>query len=127
MCSPATSMAPGSPSATGATPPSVLSGPATIRSSSATSATVRAMGETCVRGSLSAPSGPSSSIAPVIGTRPAVGLIAASPQKCAGSRALAPESVPSPHADPPAAMIAASPPLLPPGVRSRSYGLFVRP
>ncbi len=84
-------------------------------------------GDTCVRGSLSAPSGPSSSITPVIGTRPAVGLIAASPQKCAGSRALAPESVPSPHAEPPAATIAASPPLLPPGVRSRSYGLFVRP
>ena len=78
-------------------------------------------------GRSSAPSGPSSSITPVIGTRPAVGLIAASPQKCAGSRALAPESVPSPHADPPAATIAASPPLLPPGVRSRSYGLFVRP
>jgi hypothetical protein len=51
----------------------------------------------------------------------------ASPQKWAGSRTLAPESVPTPQAEPCAAMMAASPPLLPPGVRSRSYGLFVRP
>ena len=32
-----------------------------------------------------------------------------------------------PRAEPPAAMIAAAPPLLPPGVRSRFQGLFVRP
>ena len=57
----------------------------------------------------------------------AVGLIEARPQKWAGSRTLAPESVPSPQGEPPAAMIAASPPLLPPGVRARSYGLLVRP
>ncbi len=61
------------------------------------------------------------------GTSPAVGLIDASPQKCAGSRTLAPESVPTPQGEQPAAIAAASPPLLPPGVRSRSHGLFVRP
>ena len=61
------------------------------------------------------------------GIRPAVGLSEASPQKWAGRRTLAPESVPSPHGDSSAAIAAASPPLLPPGVRSRSYGLLVRP
>ncbi len=63
---------------------------------------------------------PSSSSTPVSGTRPALGLSEASPQKWAGRRALAPESVPRPHGEPCAAMIAASPPLLPPGVRARS-------
>jgi hypothetical protein len=43
-----------------------------------------------------------------------------SPQKWAGRQTLAPESVPSPHGEPCAATIAASPPLLPPGVRVRS-------
>jgi hypothetical protein len=57
---------------------------------------------------------------PVTGIRPAVGLSAATPQKCAGRRTLAPESVPAPHAEQPAATAAASPPLLPPGVRERS-------
>ena len=38
---------------------------------------------------------------------------------------LPPESLPIPSGDHLAAMIAASPPLLPPGVRSKSYGLFV--
>ena len=36
-------------------------------------------------------------------------------------------SLPKPSGDPAAAMIAASPPLLPPAVRLRSQGLFVRP
>ena len=115
------------PSGTGARPPSRPSGPAMMLSTSATSATERASGPTCVRGSPSVPSSPSSSMTPVSGTRPALGLIDARPQKCAGRRTLPPESVPSPHGEPCAAMIAASPPLLPPGVRVRSYGLFVRP
>ncbi len=41
----------------------------------------------------------------------------AMPQKCAGWRRLPPESLPSPQGEPQAAMIAASPPLLPPGGR----------
>ena len=101
-------------------PPSRPSGPAITPSASATSATPRASTPTCVRASPSAPIGPSSSITPVTGTRPDVGLIAASPQKCAGRRTLAPESVPRPSAEPAAPTIAASPPLLPPGVRAGS-------
>lgn len=56
-----------------------------------------------------------------------VGFRAAMPQNVAGTRTLPPMSVPNPMGDPRAAMIAASPPLLPPGVRSRFHGLFVRP
>ena len=40
---------------------------------------------------------------------------------------LPPKSQPNPKVEPPAAMMAASPPLLPPGVRDRSQGLLVRP
>ncbi len=96
----------GSPSATGTTPPSRPSGPAMRLKTSATSATERASGPTWVRGSPSVPTWPSSSTTPVSGTRPALGLIDARPQKCAGRRTLAPESVPSPHGEPCAAMIA---------------------
>ena len=64
---------------------------------------------------------------PWSGTRPAVGFKAASPQKCAGSRTLAPESVPSPKAEQPAAIAAASPPLDPPTECDNAYGLLVRP
>jgi hypothetical protein len=63
----------------------------------------------------------------VIGMRPAVGFNVAMPQKCAGIRRLPPESVPSPQGDMPAAIAAASPPLLPPGDRWVSYGFSVRP
>jgi hypothetical protein len=49
------------------------------------------------------------------------------PQKAAGSRTLPAASLPKPIGEPQAAMSAASPPLLPPDVRVRSYGLFVRP
>src|ERR1700751_1078124 len=38
-----------------------------------------------------------------------------------------PPSLPTPPAEQPEAIAAASPPLDPPGVRSRSQGLFVRP
>src|ERR1700721_1696347 len=58
---------------------------------------------------------------------PEVGLKAQIPEKCAGSRTDPPLSLPSPAADIPAAIAAASPPLEPPAVRSRSQGLFVRP
>ena len=53
---------------------------------------------------------------PVSGTRPAVGLRPAMPQAWAGWRMLPPESEPSPRGDPPAAMMAASPLLLPQGL-----------
>ena len=49
------------------------------------------------------------------------------PQTWAGWRMLSPVSLPMSNGAPPAATIAAAPPELPPGVRSRSYGLFVRP
>src|SRR3972149_12251229 len=40
---------------------------------------------------------------------------------------LSPVSLPISNGEPPAATIAAGPPLLPPGVRERSYGFDVRP
>jgi hypothetical protein len=49
------------------------------------------------------------------------------PEKCGSSLTLPAASLPNPTGEPPAAIIAASPPLLPPGVRVVSYGLFVRP
>src|SRR5260370_8031541 len=57
---------------------------------------------------------------PVKGIRPDVGLRPAIPQKWEGMRMLPNPSVPKPKGDPPASMIADSPPLLPPGVRERS-------
>ena len=64
---------------------------------------------------------------PRSGVRPCVGFSAAIPQNAAGMRTLPPMSVPMPSGEPPAATIAPSPPLLPPGARSRFHGLFVRP
>ncbi len=124
--SPAIESADGSPRGTGTHPASTPSGPARTLAAIAISATDRAIGPTWVRGSPSIPSDHSSSITPVTGISPLIGLRAARPQKCAGSRTLPPESVPIPSAEPPAAMIAASPPLLLDGVRARSWG-FVRP
>src|SRR5439155_20973443 len=56
-----------------------------------------------------------------------VGLSPQIPLKCAGTRIDPPPSLPTPPADIPAAIAAASPPLDPPGVRARSHGLLVRP
>ena len=64
---------------------------------------------------------------PVRGTRPLVGLIPAMPHTWAGWRMLSPVSLPMSNGEPPAATIAPAPPLLPPGVRARSYGFDVRP
>src|SRR6476646_8152852 len=64
---------------------------------------------------------------PAAGTRPGVGLSPQIPQKCAGTRIDPPPSLPTPPAEHPEAMAAASPPLDPPGVRERSQGLLVRP
>jgi len=49
------------------------------------------------------------------------------PVCAAGPRTEMARSVPSPRGDMPAAMAADSPPLDPPGVRSRSQGLFDLP
>ena len=49
------------------------------------------------------------------------------PQKCAGMRSEPLMSLPRSSGDRPAATAAAPPPELPPGVRSRFHGLFVRP
>src|SRR3981189_1909492 len=64
---------------------------------------------------------------PVEGMRPGVGFSPQIPQKCAGTRIDPPPSLPTPPAESPAAMAAASPPLDPPEVRVTSQGLFVRP
>src|SRR2546425_10343483 len=57
---------------------------------------------------------------PVKGIRPDVGLRTAMPQKWEGIRMLPNPSVPKPKGDPPAAIMAESPPLLPPGGPERS-------
>src|SRR5438094_6946163 len=54
---------------------------------------------------------------PVAGMRPGVGFNPQIPVKCAGTRIDPPPSLPTPPADKPAAIAAASPPLDPPGVR----------
>ncbi len=64
---------------------------------------------------------------PVRGTRPLVGFSPAVPQTCDGWRMLSPVSLPMSNGEPPAATMAADPPLEPPGERSRSYGFEVRP
>ena len=73
------------------------------------------------------PPSPQGTMWPVRGTRPEVGLSPARPQNADGTRMLPPVSVPRSIAEPPAAMIAPAPPLLPPGVRPTSYGLLVWP
>merc|ERR1719188_2343420 len=61
------------------------------------------------------------------GTMPYVGLCPQTPQKCAGFRMEPPMSEPSSSAESPAAMAAAEPPELPPGILDRSHGLLVVP
>ena len=122
--SPPTSTFAGSPSGAGTTCGSSPSGPAMIGRTSSRSSTRRAIGPSCVNDSNS-PSNPGQ--CPVLGTRPLVGLIPATPHRWAGCRMLLPLSLPMSNGAPPAATIDAAPPLLPPGVRSRSYGFDVRP
>src|SRR3954453_6786996 len=64
---------------------------------------------------------------PVIGMRPWVAFSETIPVCAAGPRTEMARSGPRPSGDIPAAMAADSPPLDPPGVRSRSQGLFERP
>ena len=87
-------------------------GPAMIGRTSSRSSTRRAIGPSCVNDSNS-PSYPGQ--CRVLGTRPLVGLIPATPHRWAGWRMLLPLSLPMSNGAPPAATIAAEPPLLPPG------------
>jgi hypothetical protein len=64
---------------------------------------------------------------PAADTRPGVGFNSAIPQQCAGMRIDPPPSLPIPPAEQKEAIAADSPPLDPPGVRSRFQGLLVRP
>ena len=79
------------------------------------SSTRRAIGPICHSASIQPPAGGKW---PVRGRRPEVGLMAAHPQKAAGSRTLPAQSLPRPSGEPQAASSAASPPLEPPGVRA---------
>src|SRR5712664_2081288 len=58
---------------------------------------------------------------------PGVGFSPQMPQKCAGTRIDPPPSLPTPPAEHPAAIAAASPPLEPPALRDKSQGLLVLP
>src|ERR1700682_2985252 len=59
--------------------------------------------------------------------RPGVDFKPQIPEKCAGTRMEPPPSLPTPPAEHPEAIAAASPPLEPPAVRERSQGLLVLP
>src|SRR5271154_5086309 len=59
--------------------------------------------------------------------RPGVGFNPQIPQKCAGTRTDPPPSLPTPPAEHPDAIAAASPPLEPPEDRSKFHGLEVFP
>src|SRR5258707_14943446 len=108
----------------GAESASPASGPAITSKSKRTSATVRAMGPTTpIQEKAPAPGGK----CPVEGMRPGVGFNPQIPQKCAGTRIEPPPSLPTPPAEQPAAMAAASPPLEPPAECARFHGLLVFP
>ena len=89
--------------------------PAMIGRRSARSSTRRAIGPSCVEDWQRSPR--RTGQWPVRGTRPLVGFMPAMPQTWAGWRMLSPVSLPMSNGEPPAATIAAAPPVLPPGVR----------
>src|SRR5580704_6263377 len=109
---------------TGAEQGSPSSHPAITANSVRTSSIVRAIGPTTP---IRANGPPAFGKCPVEGMRPGVGFNPQMPQKCAGSRIDPPPSLPTPPAESPAAIAAASPPLDPPEVRERFHGLLVRP
>ncbi len=111
------STARGSPSDMGTMAVSCPSTPEITGSTSIRSSTNLASGPICQIAS-SNPPGPGK--CPVRGTRPEVGLMLAIPVQWAGKRTLPPASLPNPRGEPPAAIMADSPPLLPPGDRFRS-------
>src|SRR5438477_12730511 len=99
---------------TGADETSPKSGPWITSNKSFRSFTVRAIGPTTP----SPVKGPAlGGKCPVAGMRPGVGLSPQMPQKCAGTRMEPPPSLPTPPAEHPEAIAAASPPLDPPAVR----------
>ena len=61
------------------------------------------------------------------GMRPGVGFSPQMPQKCAGTRMEPPPSLPTPPAEHPEAIAAASPPLEPPEENAEFHGLLVFP
>ena len=98
--------------------------PHSVRNSSVTSPIVRAIGPIAP----SVENGPThGGRCPRPGIRPGVGFSEQMPVKCAGTRTDPPLSLPNPAAESPAAIAADSPPLDPPGERSRSHGFNVRP
>ena len=110
------SFLPGHRTRTGAADGSPSSQPCITSNSTFRSATVRAMGPTTP----SRANGPTDAgKCPVAGMRPGVGLSPQIPLKCAGTRMEPPPSLPTPPAEHPLAMAAASPPLDPPGVRDK--------
>src|SRR6266576_6324244 len=109
---------------TGADSASPASGPAVTSKSKRTSATVRAMGPTTpIQEKAPEPGGK----CPVAGMRPGVGFSPQIPQKCAGTRIEPPPSLPTPPAEQPVAIAAASPPLEPPEECAKFHGLQVLP
>src|SRR4029077_8870524 len=89
-----------------------------------TCVTVRAIGPTTpIQEKAPAPGGK----CPVAGMRPGVGFSPQIPQKCAGTRIEPPPSLPTPPAEQPEAIAAASPPLEPPAEYARFHGLLVFP
>ena len=89
-------------------------------SSSATSCTVRASGPSTESGNQPTRCGH-------VGTRPGAGRKPTTLQKLAGLRSEPPRSLPSAMGSIPVASATAAPPLLPPQVISKSYGLRVAP
>src|SRR5262249_32193131 len=96
------------------------SGPAITLSSSATSATLRAMGPETLSVLHASPLG-------ATGTRPGAGRNPTTPQNAAGFRSDPPVSLPVATGVIPQASATAAPPLDPPQVLVKSYGFFVAP
>ena len=96
------------------------SGPAIALSTSATSATLRAIGPSTLSVDHAVGAGQA-------GTRPGEGRSPTTLQKLAGLRSEPPMSEPSAIGSIPHASATAAPPLLPPHVFVRSYGLSVAP
>ncbi len=114
----------GQRSATGAAAGSPSSGPCMTSNSRRRSPIVRAIGPTTPN----IENGPADcGKCPVEGIRPGVGFKPQIPQKCEGTRIDPPPSLPTPPAESPAAIAAASPPLEPPAVHVKSNGLLVLP
>src|SRR5205085_8476924 len=98
------------------------SGPATTSSSSAVSATVRAIGPVCASEPQDGGENPGER-----GTSPKVGFSPTTPQNDDGTRIDPTPSVPIASGPHPAATAAAAPPLDPPLVRALFHGLRVMP